>query len=199
MNIQLTSRHIDLGDALKTHVRDHLEKSIHKYFDHVVDTQVTVTKTTYGIETHVEVHLGRNIVVRSEDVASDPYASVDLVMKKLEKNLQRYKSRLKAHHSNHDVSKEEQAMQYVLDSSYRNLDHKEEDESCFQAPIVAETAAYIPSLTVSEAAMRMDLGGTGALMFRNKAHGQLNMVYLRKDGSIGWVDPEGNKKAHEHR
>ena len=55
--------------------------------------------------------------------------------------------------------------------------------------VVAEMTTEIPSLTVSEAVMRMDLGDLPALMFRNQAHGGLNMIYRRKDDNIGWIDP----------
>ena len=51
----------------------------------------------------------------------------------------------------------------------------------------------IPTLTVGEAVMRMDLAEHPAMMFRNKAHGGLNMLYRRSDGTIGWVDPRGNQ------
>jgi hypothetical protein len=50
---------------------------------------------------------------------------------------------------------------------------------------------HIETLSVGEAVMRMDLADQPALMFRNSAHGGLNMVYLRNDGNIGWVDPRG--------
>ena len=59
--------------------------------------------------------------------------------------------------------------------------------------MVAEMTTEIPTLTVSEAVMRMDLGNLPALMFRNSAHGGLNMIYQRSDGNIGWIDPRGNR------
>ena len=64
-------------------------------------------------------------------------------------------------------------------------------ESCppYVVAVVAETTTQIENLTVSEAVMRLDLGDLPALMFRNKSHGELNMVYRRPDGNIGWVDP----------
>jgi hypothetical protein len=51
----------------------------------------------------------------------------------------------------------------------------------------------IPTLTVSEAVMRMDLANQPAMLFRNSAHGGLNMIYQRSDGNIGWIDPRGNR------
>ena len=61
--------------------------------------------------------------------------------------------------------------------------------------VIAEMTTEIPSLTVSEAVMRMDLSDQAALMFRNSAHGGLNMVYRRRDGNIGWLDPRGNRRS----
>ncbi len=198
MHITLSGKHFSLGESLKEHIHAHLKKVIDKYFDHAVEAHVTLDKTTHGIESHIEVHIGRNIIVRTTEQAEDPYVSVDAAIKKVEKSLQRYKSRLKAHHGTHDESKEERSSQYILDPAYRNLNHQEETGPEYQQPpIIAETTAYIPSLTVSEAVMRMDLSDAGALLFKNKAHGGFNLVYFRKDGNIGWVDPEGNRKAHE--
>ena len=62
-----------------------------------------------------------------------------------------------------------------------------------QPVVVAEMATNIHSLTVSEAVMRLDLADLPALLFRNAAHGGLNMIYRRGDGNIGWVDPQGNQ------
>jgi len=56
--------------------------------------------------------------------------------------------------------------------------------------IVAEMTTEIATLTVSEAVMRMDLADLPALLFRNGGHGRLNLVYRRRDGNIGWVDPD---------
>lgn len=58
-----------------------------------------------------------------------------------------------------------------------------------QPIVVAEMQTNIDTLTVSEAVMRMELAELPALMFRNRAHGGLNLVYRRKDGNVGWVDP----------
>jgi len=55
--------------------------------------------------------------------------------------------------------------------------------------IVAETTMAIPELTVSMAMNRINISGRANLFFRNAANGQLNPVYRREDGNIGWVDP----------
>ena len=63
-----------------------------------------------------------------------------------------------------------------------------EEEANDNPVVVAEMTTPIETLTVSEAVMRLDLGDLPALMFRNSAHGGLNMIYRRTDGNIGWVD-----------
>ena len=55
--------------------------------------------------------------------------------------------------------------------------------------VIAEMSTELPSLTVGEAAMRMDLAEAPVLLFRNRSHGQLNVVYRRGDGNVGWIDP----------
>jgi hypothetical protein len=56
--------------------------------------------------------------------------------------------------------------------------------------VIAETPTEIARLTVSEAVMRMDLGQMPVVMFRNQVSGQLNVVYRRPDGHVGWIDPQ---------
>ena len=61
--------------------------------------------------------------------------------------------------------------------------------------LIAEMQTEVPKLTVGEAVMRMDLADQPALLFRNRAHGGINMVYRRSDGNIGWIDPLGNRDS----
>ena len=62
-----------------------------------------------------------------------------------------------------------------------------------QPVIIADMETRIDTLTVGEAVMRMDLANLPAMMFRNRAHGGLNMIFVRQDGNIGWIDPRGNR------
>ena len=59
------------------------------------------------------------------------------------------------------------------------------------ATVIAETPTEISLLSVGEAVMRMDLADQPVLMFRNSTTGELNVVYRRSDGNIGWIDPAG--------
>ena len=105
----------------------------------------------------------------------------------MEKQLRRYKRRLKDHHRERAEPVElSGAASYVLASD--EADHESEPESLTPV-IVAEMETKIPSLTVGEAVMQMELAGAPVLVFRNeKKH--VNVVYRRDDGNIGWIEPQ---------
>ena len=117
-----------------------------------------------------------------------------------------HKRRLRNHHGR-DAQGDGaglRAQQYILVGPENQPEPEGTDETVFDEAatadgdrpvVVAEMATEIPSLTVSEAVMRLDLADQAALMFRNSAHGGLNMIYRRSDGNIGWVDPEGNRNT----
>jgi len=65
----------------------------------------------------------------------------------------------------------------------------EEEEAPENPTIVAETKVDIPEANVADAVMILDLRNTNALLFKNSGTGELNMVYRREDGNIGWVEP----------
>ena len=76
------------------------------------------------------------------------------------------------------------------DTTFAHVDEQDNDEVNGKDPVViAEMTTPIQTLAVADAVMRLDLSGQSALLFRNPSHGQLNMVYRRTDGNIGWVDP----------
>lgn len=164
MQVSVTGKHMDLGESLRQKAIDSLQEVVLKYFDHAVDSHVTIEKKGYLTFVDLEVHIGQNIVLRTSESEEDAYVALERSIHKLEKNLRRYKDKLKAHHSNHDISKEDMAMQYVLSDHYRDQEAHQEPQG--QAAIVAETTTYIPLISVSEAVMRLDLSGNPAFLFK---------------------------------
>ena len=105
----------------------------------------------------------------------------------MEKQLRRYKRRLKDHHKSRTEPVETFAgASYILASTEDSADQEPES---LQPIIVAEMEQKIPSLSVGEAVMQMELAGAPLLVFRNEGHNGVNVVYSREDGNIGWVDP----------
>lgn len=192
MQIKVSGKQVDVGDALRTHVEERLSGSIPKYLDRVTQCDVVISREAHQFRADIVLNTGThsNFVVKGRAEAVDAHAAFDAAAEKIEKQLRRYKRRLTDHHKtdrNEAVSlseAESRATKYVLAS------RTEEEEVNDDAPlIIAEKATSVETLTVSEAVMRMDLADLPALMFFNKANGRLNTVYRRADGNISWVDP----------
>ena len=105
----------------------------------------------------------------------------------MEKQLRRYKRRLKDHHRSRAEPVElSGASSYILASE---TEGEESEPDTLQPIIVAEMETKIPSLSVGEAVMQMELTGSPVLVFRNEGKDGVNVVYRREDGNIGWIDP----------
>jgi ribosomal subunit interface protein len=200
MQLSVKGKQLDIGDALRAHVATSLERILGKYFGSVIETRVTLSREAHRYHAVVFAHVGRHIHLEANGEADQPYAAFDAAADRLSKRLRRHKRRLRDHHRDGASEIETQpAQQYILagepelDSDLDSDLDNESHDGVDQPVVVAEMATEIPSLTVSEAVMRMDLADTQAMMFRNSAHGGLNMIYRRPDGNIGWIDPRGNR------
>lgn len=191
MTIQIAGRHLDVGDALRERILDGLEAAVTKYFDRSFDANVTVEKRGHEVITDCNVHLPSGIVLQSTGAASDPYASLEDSLEKMEKRVRRYHRRLKDHHKRSPMPSEP-ANAFIIKGGDEVVP---EDKG--EAPlIVAESASDVKTMSVSEAVMQLELSDTPAVLFRNVKHSGLNMVYRRDDGNIGWVDPAGHSAAN---
>ncbi|MFZ4763015.1 MAG: ribosome hibernation-promoting factor, HPF/YfiA family [Alphaproteobacteria bacterium] len=183
MQIIVKGKHIDVGESL----REHVEKSIHtlteKYFTDAIEVNVVFGPQAHLYKADISMHLRKRILLQSSAESTDIYHAFDAAADRMRKQLQRYKEKLKDHHSRLDVINLEEARKFVLESEHDDKPAKAEPV------VVAEMTANIETLTVAEAVMRLDLGNIPALLFRNAAHDELNMIYRRADGNIGWVDP----------
>jgi ribosomal subunit interface protein len=194
MQLTVKGKQLNVGDALRTHVSDSLSHILSKYFGDAIEVGVTISRDGHMYRAVIAAHVGRGIQVQAQGDAEEPYPAFDIAAEHLAKRLRRYKSRLRDHHK--DSAREVEillAQQYILADN--DEEEPGEDAATGQPAVVAEMTTEIPSLTVSEAVMRMDLADQPALMFRNSAHDGLNMIYRRADGNVGWVDPRGNRSG----
>ncbi len=192
MQLSVKGKQLNVGDALRTHVSDSLSRILGKYFGDAIDVSVTISRDGHRYRAVVVAHVGRGIQVQAQGSAEEPYPAFDTAAEHLAKRLRRYKGRLRDHHKDSGPKAETLlAQQYILAGD--DEEEAAEDVGQGQPAVVAEMITEIPSLTVSEAVMRMDLADQPALMFRNSSHSGLNMIYRRSDGNIGWIDPRGNR------
>lgn len=192
MKLAIHGKQLDIGESLRAHIERGIPTLVGKYFDNPTDATVTVAKEGQAFRTDITVHVGKGILVQGHAQSSDPYAAFDTAGEHVAKRLRRYKRRLRDHHRGHNAKDDVlTAAQYVLAAETELAE--EEDEATHepdQPIVIAEMEMPIETLTVGEAVMRMDLANLPAMLFRNRAHGGLNMVYLRDDGNVGWVDPK---------
>lgn len=190
MKITVAGKQLDVGDSLRGHIEDALTDTIEKYFGDALDAEVTLSRDGRQIRADISIHVGRSIYVRAHDSVDDPYAAFDLAAVHIAKRLRRYKRRLRDHHGQADIASQ-QAKHYVLaENDAAAIDEPAESSGEDNPIIIAETATKIEQLSVSEAVMRMDLADQSAYMFRNAKNDELNVIYRRSDGNIGWIDPK---------
>ena len=190
MQLSVKGKQLDVGDAFRAHVSESLTRILGKYFGDAIEVGVTLSREGHRHRVVVAAHVGRGIQVQAQGEAEDPYPAFDTAAEHLAKRLRRYKRRLRDHHKDAGAHVPLQpAQQYILAGDIESGTAADDDGA---PAVIAEMATEISSLTVSEAVMRLDLGDLPALLFRNGAHGGLNMIYRRPDGNIGWIDPRGN-------
>ncbi len=196
MHLSVKGKQLDVGDALRSHVAESLNGVVGKYFGRPIEANVVFSREAHLFRADISVHVGRGILVQTIGEADEPYPAFDTACDKIAKRLRRYKSRLKDHHNASEGPGEPlAAKKYILQAEaedHAHDSHGEEGTGGHQPVVIAEMTTSIATLTVSEAVMHMELAELPAMMFRNRGHGGLNMVYRRTDGHVGWVDPKGS-------
>lgn len=187
MRYQISGRQIDIGEALQTHVRTEIGEVITKYAERPTDANIIFSRSAHEYVCEATIHLSTGLTVTAKAHATEIYAAFESCAAKMEKQLRRYKRRLKDHHKVRSEPVELfGAASYILASEEQAEDA---EPQTLQPIIIAEMETQIPSLSVGEAVMQMELVGAPVLIFRNEGKDGLNVVYRRDDGNIGWIDP----------
>ena len=191
MDIRVSGHQIDTGEALRGHVDARLTGIAEKFFSRAISAQVTFGKGPYdhSFTCDVVAHVPQGVVLKGHGAAAGAHAAFDQAADRIEKQLRRYKRRLKDRHAQ-SAHAESEADEVEAGYTVFAAAPDEEAPADDHPPIVAETRVDIPSASVSDAVMLLDLRNTNALMFRNSGTGDFNMVYRRGDGTIGWVEPQ---------
>lgn len=189
MQIHVNGKQIDIGTSLQDHAESRLTDAASKYAGRPTEGTITFSRDAHEYVCDCSVHLSTGMNALSKGRGTDIYESLERAVDRLEKQLRRYKRRLKDHHQKRENPIEVVgASAYILSADEEDRAEADEPES-LQPVIVAEMETKVQSLSVGEAVMQMELAGAPLLVFRNDAHGGVNVVYKRDDGNIGWVDP----------
>lgn len=187
MRYQISGKQIDIGEALQIHVQTELDEVVKKYAERPTDANIVFSRSAHEYVCETTIHLSTGLTAQAKAHATEIYAAFESCAAKMEKQLRRYKRRLKDHHKDRTEPVELfGASSYILASKEQT---EETEPETLQPIIVAEMETQIQTLSVGEAVMQMELAGAPVLVFRHEGKEGLNVVYRRDDGNIGWIDP----------
>jgi ribosomal subunit interface protein len=199
MQVQVSGKHVDVGESLRTRISEDLTASIGRYFGRGGDAEVILSRDRYGFRIDCAVTLASGQQLQSHGSGGDAHGAFAQALAKIETRIRRYKRRLKSHSDAAEAKAAEVAASYVLRvrAPDDSADLDDWDAAAEAGPpaamVIAESQAELKTMTVSMAVMQLDLTEQPAIVFRNAAHGGLSVVYRRADGNIGWIDPQRTK------
>ena len=194
MQFSVTFRHMDATDALKGYAKDRLEK-IRKYFPEPISIHVVMSTERFHHRVDVNVQLHNGFKIAGTETTENMYSSIDLVSAKIERQVRRYKDKLRAHKVRelegvpvvHSVLAEP-SDSVQTDASNGGGDHAAADDQAALPVVINREMVRAEPMSASEAIMQLNLLHAPFLVFRNDQTGQINVVYKRDDGAYGLIE-----------
>lgn len=190
MTLQITGKNVDAGDAYQVYVADKIKSILKKHLGREVDGHVRLERERGIFKTNCSVRLASGLLLEAHGEGGDAYSSADSAVERLETRVRRYKGRLKSHSAASAAAGRRKGDIDARDYVVSVAEEEHHEETATHPVIVAEAPHSIGELSVSEAVMKFDVTEAPFLIFRNAAHGGLNVIYRRADGHIGWIDAE---------
>jgi len=186
MQYQISGIHIDVGDALQTHVKGELNDAISKYAERPTDAQIIFSKSGHEFVCDAIIHLSTGLTAQAKASKVEIYAAFDACAEKVEKQLRRHKRKLKGHHKDRN-----QSVEFIAPTSYTDPTKEgQKDSATASEPIIiAETDKEFPIFSAKEAAEELEKSRLPFILFKNEEKKGVNILFRRKDGNIGWVQP----------
>ncbi|MBW2478086.1 MAG: ribosome-associated translation inhibitor RaiA [Deltaproteobacteria bacterium] len=181
MQITVTFRHMETSEPVRSYVEEKLPK-VKKYIDEPIDAQV-VLSVEKKIRHKAEVSLvAKGVTIKAKDETADMYAAIDGVMDKIERQLKRYKDKIKNHKP---TSGRDRRVEKTIIAA------QSIDEGHPEPSIIKTDSFHVKPMSVEEAVMQMDLLDKDFLVFTDASSAEINVVYRRKDGNYGLIVPQG--------
>lgn len=190
MDIRVAGHQVETGQAFRVHVDERLQAIRETYFKRSIGATVTLSPGPHdSFQCDIVMHVMQGLVLKGSNRAALANTAFDGAANKIEKQLRRYMRRLRDKSGGAALS--DLPLADLPDNAeYRIFEAVSDELEAPDAPLtIAETRVDIPDASVSDAVMMLDLRNTTALLFKNSRTGDLNMVYRREDGNIGWVEP----------
>ena len=192
MNFKIFGKQVKVGETFSRYVETSLKQTIHKYFENPISSIVSVSKKNKLFYIIVIVHINKKMEFTAQSNGQTAKLAFNETIEKISKQLRRYKRKLKSFKNNENLEKLSSLEAHFQIIKEPQLINPKQDKPIDDEPMIfAELNTEVEELSVNDALNKMKLGNISALMFRNKKHSGLNMIYKRDDGLIGWVDPWG--------
>jgi ribosomal subunit interface protein len=194
MNFKIFGKQVKVGETFSKYAEANLLESVQKYFSNPISSIISVSKNNKLFHIIIVLHINKKMEFTAQSSGQTAKLAFNETLEKLSKQLRRYKRKIKNYKNNENNNKANSlnAQFQIINEPPKSIS-KQKDTNYQEPLIFAELDTEIEELTVIDALEKMKMGNISALMFRNKKHSGLNMVYKRDDGLIGWVDPRGNR------
>ncbi|MEW5802070.1 MAG: ribosome-associated translation inhibitor RaiA [bacterium] len=182
MQVLITGRHMDMTEALQDYVKTKVER-VGKYLENIKEADVILSVEKYRHSAEVTIK-ANGITINGEEETDDMYSSIDLVMEKIERQVKKYKEKIRQH-------KPKQALKESMVMNVFASEEKEEEEQTPSSLRLIKTKRLsIHPMSLDEAIMQMDLSGEDCFIFMNIASNSLSVIYRSKDDKLVLIEPE---------
>lgn len=176
---------MEIGESFRSRINGRIGEMVEKYFDGGFSGHVTVEKSGPRFSADCVIFLDTGMGLQATGQAYEPQAAFDAAAERIEKRLRRYKRKLRSH-STAQAAIEEDVSYRIMASVAEDVEEVPED---FSPAIVAESTVSLKTMSVANAIIELDVKDSPVFVFRNAGNDQVNIVYRRADGNIGWIDP----------
>jgi putative sigma-54 modulation protein len=180
MDISITFRHLEATEALRNYAQEKVAK-IKKYIRNPTDASVILSLEKHRHMAEITINVNRT-TINAKEVTEDMYAAIDLAMDKIERQVKKYREKIKDHKQ--DNTLQNKRIRYNVVSS-------ESFEKNRKTKIIKTESIFIKPMSLDEAIMQMDLVQRDFLVFTNAATQKVNVLYRRDDGDYGLIEQEG--------
>jgi ribosomal subunit interface protein len=190
MNLRISGKQMDVGDAFRARIEGRVRETVGKYFDGGFSGHVTMIKSSSRFSADCTIHLDTGMTLQAEAQGQEPTAAFDTAADRLETRMRRYKRKLKAHAPG--ANNQPVDIAYTVVAAVAEDDEVAED---YAPAIVAESTMALKTMSVASAVVELDTKDSPVFVFRNAGNDHVNIVYRRPDGNIGWIDPSNARTS----
>ncbi|MGE4372421.1 MAG: ribosome-associated translation inhibitor RaiA [Xanthobacter sp.] len=192
MALRVSGKNIDIGDALRERLISRVSDVISKHYDGGWSGHVTVSREGSGYRSECIIHIDTGVNLQAQGTDTDPHASADAAVDRIERRLRRYKERKLRIKERTPPTASIAAQAYVLSSAPES--ETDDVPDSWSPTVVAEAPTHLRTLSVADAVVELEITGAPVVVFRHASHGRLGVVYRRADGNVGWIEP--SDQAH---